>query len=107
MEEHMKECFTYGGTKVNMPDIGEYTQYYKQQIVPFCIYADFEFVMKNKSEKKMIYEISGYSLCVVSPYEEPHIDSYLGVDAGEVFVDKLPSLSDELYKKIQIADAKI
>ena len=77
MEEHMKECFTYGGTKVNMPEIGEntleYTQYYKQQIAPFCIYADFESVMKKESEKKMIHEISGYSLCVVSPYEEQRL----------------------------------
>merc|ERR1711954_459161 len=40
MEEHMKECFTYGGTKVNIPEKGgntfEFTQYYKQQTVPFC-----------------------------------------------------------------------
>merc|ERR1712112_331706 len=111
MEEHMKECFTYGGTKSNMPEMGEntleYTQYYKQQIAPFCIYADFESVMKKESEKKMIHEISEYSLCVVSPYEEPQIDSYRGADAGEVFVDKLQSLSDELYKKIKNADAKM
>ena len=96
MEGHMEECFTYGGTKVNMPEIGEntleYTQYYKQQIAPFCIYADFESVMKKESEKKMIHEISGYSLCVVSPYEEPQIDFYRGADAREVIVGKLQSL---------------
>ena len=40
MEEHMKECFTHEGTQVNMPEIGENTQYYKQQIAPFCIYTD-------------------------------------------------------------------
>ena len=71
MEGHMEECFTFGGTKVNMPEIGknthEYTQYYKQQIAPFCIYADFESVMKKESEKKKLHEIPGYSLCVVSP----------------------------------------
>ena len=82
MEEHMKECFTYGGTKVNMPETGEntleYTQCYKQQITPFCIHADFESVMKKESEKKTLHEISGYSLCVVSPYEESHINSYSG-----------------------------
>ena len=107
----MKECFTYGGTKVNMPEIGEntleYTQYYKQQIAPFCIYADFESVMKKESEKKTLHEISGYSLCVVSPYEETQIDSYRGVDAGKVFMEKLESLGKELYKKIKNADAKI
>ena len=50
----------------------------------------------------MIHEISGYSLCVVSPYEEPQIDSYRGADAQAVFVDKLQSLSDEMYKKIKM-----
>ena len=61
----------------------------------------FESVMKKESERKTIHEISGYSLCVVSPYEEPQIDSYRGADVGEIFVDKLQSLSDELYKKIK------
>merc|ERR1712081_32908 len=111
MEKHMAKCFTYGGTKVKMPDVGddilEYTQYYKQQIAPFCIYADFESIMKKESEKKMIHDISGYSLCVVSPYEEPQIDSYRGADAGKVFTVTLESLGKELNKKIKNADAKM
>merc|ERR1711954_255902 len=84
----------------------KYTQYYKQKMASFCIHADFESMNKKESEKKTLHEISGYSLCVVPPYEEPQIDSYRGADAGEVFVDKLQSLSDELYKKIKNADAK-
>merc|ERR1711954_469736 len=60
-----------------------------------------------ESEKKMIHEISGYSLCVVSPYEEPQMDSYRGADAGKVFTVKLESLGKELNKKIRNADAKI
>ena len=73
MAEHMETCFTYGGAKIEMPKKGEnileFTQYYKQQIAPYCIYADFESVMKKDSEIKTIHEISGYSLCVVSSYE--------------------------------------
>merc|ERR1711954_559244 len=111
MEKHMKDCFKYGGTKVNMPAIGnntlQYTEYYKQQMAPFCIYADFESIMKKESEKKMIHEISGYSLCVVSLYEEPQIDSYRGADAGKVYTLKLESLGKELNKKIKNADAKM
>ena len=42
MEEHMAECFTNGGTKVKMPEVGENTiefnQYYQQQVAPYCIY---------------------------------------------------------------------
>ena len=45
IEEHMAECFNYKGTKVKMPDVGDntldYTQYYQQQVSPYCIYADF------------------------------------------------------------------
>ena len=56
MEEHMAKCFTYGGTKVNMPEIGknilEYTKYYKQQIAPFFIYADFESIMKRNQKRR-------------------------------------------------------
>ena len=94
-----------------MPEIGkniiEFTNYSQQQESPFCIYADFESIMKKESEKKMIHEISGYSLCVVSPYEEPQIDSYRGADAGKVFTLKLESLGKEVNKKIKNADAKM
>ena len=88
----MAKCFTNGGTKVKMPDIGSKTivfgQYYQQRVAPYCIYADFESVLEKDSEKKTIYEISGFSLCVVSPYEETQIDSYRGADAGEAFYEK-------------------
>ena len=63
--------------------------------------------MKQKSEVKSLHEISGYSLCVKSPYEETYIDSYREADAGEVFMEKLESLVKELYKKIKNANAKI
>ena len=110
MEEHMKECFTYGGTKVIMPEKGkniiEFTNYSQQQVAPYCIYADFESVLKKDSEKKTIHEISGYSLCVKSPYEETQIDSYRGADAGEVFMKKLESLGKELKSKIGKANAE-
>ena len=92
MEEHMAECFTNGGTKVIMPEIGkniiEFTNYSQQQESPYCIYADFESVMKKESEKKTIHDISGYSLCVKSPYEKDQSYSYRGADAGEVFMKK-------------------
>ena len=56
---HMETCFTYGGAKIKLPKKGEnilqYTQYYKQQVAPFCIYADFESVMKKESEKKTLH----------------------------------------------------
>merc|ERR1711954_193228 len=111
MEEHMAECFSKGGTKVIKPEIGkniiEFTNYSQQQESPFCIYADFESIMKKESERKMIHEISGYSLCVKSPYEKPQIASYRGADAGEVFMKKLESLGKELNKKIKNVDAKI
>ena len=43
----------------------------------------------------------------MSHYEEPQIDSYIGAEAGEVFMEKLESFSNELYKKIENAYAKI
>ena len=71
MVEHMETCFTYGGCKVNMPEMGkntiEFTQYFKNQVAHFIIYADFEALMKKISENKTIHDISGFSLFVVSP----------------------------------------
>ena len=88
MEAHMETRFTYVGCKVNMPEMGEntieFTQYFKQQVAPYIIYADFEAIMNKISGKKTIHKISGFSLVVVSPYEkEPKIEYYRGADAGE------------------------
>ena len=61
MEEHMGECFTNKGAKVKMTKVGEneieFNQYYEQQVAPYCIYADFESVLKKESENKTLYEI--------------------------------------------------
>ena len=39
----MAKCFTNGGTKVIMPDLGDnavqFNPYYQQQVEPFCIYV--------------------------------------------------------------------
>ena len=108
METHIAKCFTDGGTKVKRPDIGDNTivfdQYYQQQVAPYCIYADFESVLKKDSKKKTIHELSGYSK---SPYEETKIYHHRGDDAGEVFLKKLESLGKELYKKIKNANAEM
>ena len=57
-----------------MPEMGKntikFTQYYKQQVAPYIIYVDFEALMNEISGGKTIHEISGFSLVVVSPYEE-------------------------------------
>ena len=47
------------------------------------MYADFESVMKEESEKKTIHEISGYSLNVKSPYKKDQIYHDRGDNAGE------------------------
>ena len=51
MKAHMETCFTYGGCKVKMPEMGkntiEFTQYYKQQVAPYIIYAYFEALMNK------------------------------------------------------------
>ena len=111
LEQHMETCFTYGGCKVEMPEIGKDTiyfkQYYNQQIAPYIIYADFEALMNKKSEEKTIHEISGFSLVVVSQYEKPQFFSHRGADAGKVFIEKIKELSDVLYMNIKSADAKM
>ena len=88
----MAECFTNGGTKVKIPVIGSNTivfdQYYQQQVAPYCIYADFESVLKKDSEKKTIHEISGHSLCVKSPYEEYQIYHHRGDDSGKKHIEQ-------------------
>ena len=93
MEEHFAECFTNGGTKVKMPDVWDnkivFNQYYQQQAAPYCIYADFDSVLKKDSEKKTKHEISGYSLSAKLPYEETQIYYHRGIDAGEIFMEKV------------------
>ena len=69
MEEHMENCFTYGGCKVRMPEDGkniiQFTQYNKQLMAPYTIYS-----IIKKEEEKQIHEISGFNISVVSPYEK-------------------------------------
>ena len=52
MKEHMETCFTYGGCKLIMPEKGEntieFTEYNKQMVKPYIIYADFEALMNKK-----------------------------------------------------------
>ena len=52
----MAEYFKFKRTKVIMPEIGkniiEFTNYSQQQESPYCIYADFESVLKKESKKK-------------------------------------------------------
>ena len=116
MKEHMKDCFKYGGAKIVMPekgknDILQFKDYSKQLEAPFNIYADFEAVIKKdeNSEKgiEQVHEISGYSLCVKSPYEEDIMMSYRGVDAGQMFLSSIQSLSKELKRKIRHANAEM
>ena len=105
----METCFTYGGRKVIMPEKGEntieFTQYHKQMVAPYIIYADFEALTNKKSEEKQIHEISGFSLVVVSPYEKPRFYSHRSDNAGHRFIEQIQELSDELYKNIKNADA--
>ena len=63
--------------------------------------------MNKISGEKNLHKIYGFSLVVVSPYEEPHIYSHRGEDAGEVFIEKNQELSDDLYIKIKRAETKM
>ena len=63
MQEHMKDCFSYGPQKIKLPEDGkniiQYNDIAKQQKLPFCIYADTECILtkvddeKNKKVKKI------------------------------------------------------
>ena len=70
----MDICFKLKGVKVEMPEKGKnvikFYNYSLQLEAPYTVYADFETVLKKNPEKKTIHEISGYSLCDKSPYEE-------------------------------------
>ena len=89
MEEHMENCFTYGGCKVRMPKDGEniiqFTQYDKRTMAPYIIYSDCEAIIK-KEEEKVIHEISGFNISVVSPHEKTQKISFTGHKAWEVFM---------------------
>ena len=71
----MAECFTNGGTKVKMPDVGDNTivfdQYYQQQVAPYCIYADFESVLKRILRRKQYMKSLG-TLSVLSHHMKKH-----------------------------------
>ena len=88
----MEECFQYGGSRVIMPEVGknivEFRQIDKQMMAPFTIYADCEAIIKNVDDKD-IHQISGFTIAVVSPYEETETISFRGEKAGEVFMTKM------------------
>ena len=79
LEEHKERCYTYGATMIVMPEEGkndtlEFKDYSKQLKAPYGIYCDFE-ALTTKDENsyngiKHLHQISGYSLCVKSPYEK-------------------------------------
>ena len=105
IDEHMTKCFTYGGTRIVLPekgknDILKFKNYSQQLEAPYTIYADFEAVLKKDEDSgNVIHEISGYSICVKSPYEQDQMCSYRGEDAGKVFIGHIQSLCKELDKK--------
>ena len=89
LEEHKERRFTYGGTKIVMPEKGkndrlEFKDYSKQLKASYGIYCDLEALTMKDEENgnKQIHQISGYSLCVKSPYEKDVRASYRGEDAG-------------------------
>ena len=68
-------------------DIIRFTNYSQQLEVPYTIYADFEAVLKRDEDSgNEIHEISGYSICVKSPYEEDQMYDYRGENAGEILL---------------------
>ena len=101
----MNTCFKYKAVKVKMPekgknDILKFTNYSQQLEAPYTIYADFEAVLKKDEDSgNVIHEISGYSICVKSPYEQDQMYSYRGEDAGKIFIGHIVSLCQELDKK--------
>ena len=80
----------------------------KQERAPYVIYADFESIIKKKSDTISIHEISGYSLCVVD-FEGKQMDceTYRDKDAGKTFLTRLFDLQKELYWKIKNANEKM
>ena len=111
ISEHKDVCFLYKGAKVIMPtkgknDVIRFTNYSQQLEAPYTIYADFEAVLKKDEDSgNVIHEISGYSICVKSPYEQDQMCSYRGEDAGKVFIGHIVSLCQELDQNIFKANA--
>ena len=77
MREHKENCFRYAPAKVVMPELGknviQFKDWKKKERAPYVIYADFESIIKKKSDTISIHEISGYSLCVVD-FERKQMD---------------------------------
>ena len=114
LEENKERCYTYGATKIVMPEEGkndtlEFKDNSKQLKAPFPIYCDFEALTIKDEENGMIqiHEICGYSRCVKSPYEKDMRVSYRGKDAGYRFLAHIQALGKDLKKKIGNANAKI
>ena len=67
---------------MEMPEVGnnilEFKECNKQLIAPFSIYTNFEAILKVETESITSHEISGYSLCIVSPYVKTRSESYKG-----------------------------
>ena len=87
-----------------MPQLGknviQVNDWKKKERAPYVIYADFESIIKKKSDTISIHEISGYSLCVVD-FEGKQMDceTYRDKDAGKTFLTRLVDLQKELHWK--------
>ena len=56
-------------------------------MAPFTIYADCEAIIKNVDDKD-IHEISGFTITVISPFEDTETITFRGEEAGEFFMEK-------------------
>ena len=104
-----------------MPDpdgennIISYSHYYKQEKVPFVVYADIEcynvpihtFQANPESSYTQKHEPSGFCYYIKSPYEEVYKSkkvSYTGKDAAQKFVEML---SKDILEIANLSDRKM
>ena len=117
--KHKLVCEQYGPQRSEVPKEGEnfikFKQFTKMMKLPFCIYGDFEVIQpkcepnlkQTNTDKHTKHEASGFTFYTVSPYFPPNIVTYMGADAGKVFLEKILEEEERLNILMEETDKEM
>ena len=129
LAEHRLRCRPHGAQRTKYLPEGEniiqFKEFEKMQKVPFCIYADFETLNVKAEDTEDVFEYdenwdpldsgceiktnhqeSGFTFYNVSDYFENKKVTYRGLDAGEVFLNRIHEEKKRIMDILQNIEPK-
>lgn len=116
LEKHKPYCKPYGPQRIILPEEGEdivrFTDFAKQQRIPFVIYADFETLnckiqgcenspTTSSTQMKTEHVPCGFSYQIISEYMRFPVKTYRGENTAEEFLRQLVVVEKELLSIVK------